>query len=405
MMGDVKLNEDLLLYGGTYLNKGGAAIAYGTLSALNDMGIRYNRIVDPEPFFSFSDMKLEPIYRYSDILSTKPMQSISPLYTYKPFIKCLINSHKKEITDMKGMPIWHIGDSPFSDKRSVLSVAGQIIALESLKRRVKSTTIIGGVSIGFPRTKIALYLMKKYFKNYYFFVRGQQTLNNLLKIGVEESNMTKIADFAFQLKKTRTDKSAKISRRINESSKPKIGLCLREYSSGEERIKYIESIRKLVSKLGNEFRVFFIPTSYAYLVSENDNIFCREVLRVENDNIIDIMDLTPGEIIDIFSNFDCIMSARLHGAVFGTLANVPTIHLYDTTKSLEVLGEVFENRVSLMNFSDMASETGPEKIIKTMKEFNKNKDTISSGLKACIEVARKTSLERVRSVLKEKNIG
>ena len=46
-------DRTLTLYGGTYLNKGGAAIAYGTLKALKELGIDYGYIIDPEPFFSY----------------------------------------------------------------------------------------------------------------------------------------------------------------------------------------------------------------------------------------------------------------------------------------------------------------------------------------------------------------
>lgn len=399
------MNENLLLYGGTYLNKGGAAITYGTLKAFDEMFLSYRHIVDPEPFFSFSKMKLEPIYRYSDILSTNPMPSISPLYTYKPFLKCLLNSYRKEIYDLRNIPIWHIGDSPFSDSRSALSVAGQIIALESLRRRLETTTIIGGVSIGFPKTKLAFNLMRKYFKNYYFFVRGDQTFKNLLKIGVKEQNMTKIADFAFQLNRIQSDKTIEISSRIKESNKPKIAFCLREYSSAIERNRYLETINKMISKLSNEFQIFFVPTSYAYLLPENDYIFCRNTIRIDDEDIIKIQDLSPGEIIEVFGNFDCVVSARLHGAVFGTLANVPTIHFYDSGKSLEVLGEVFENNVSLMNFSDLINKNQLEKLINLVRLSILNKDQISSTLKGCIEIARKKSLEDVRVTLNEKNIG
>jgi hypothetical protein len=33
--------DDIVLYGGTYLNKGGAAIAYGTFQVLRNLGVDF----------------------------------------------------------------------------------------------------------------------------------------------------------------------------------------------------------------------------------------------------------------------------------------------------------------------------------------------------------------------------
>ena len=147
----------LTLYGGTYSNKGGAAIVYGTLKVLKELGIGYRYVIDPEPFFPiefFNSFNLTPIYRYSDLLYKKPFSSISPLYTFNPFIKCLIKSYSPQVKQLRGIPLWHIGDSPFSDRRSSLSIIGQVIALQSLKTVMNGKVIIGGISLEYPRTKV-----------------------------------------------------------------------------------------------------------------------------------------------------------------------------------------------------------------------------------------------------------
>lgn len=388
-------NDDLILYGGTYLNKGGAAIAYGTFRALRDLNISFHDIIDPEPFFPFDSLELNPVYRYSHTLSIKPMESINLTSTYKPFIKCLINSHTSEVNQLKGLPIWHIGDSPFSDSRSVLSLIGQIVALESLRKVIKSKVIIGGVSIDIPKTDSGMYVSKKYFRNYYFYVRGKNTLNNLLALGVPEENMCPIFDFAYQLDSQKSSKTKDISYEFRNLGKPIIALCLRDYSKGEKNFLNIQRIRALISKLEKDYIVYFVPTSYAYLVPENDYLFAKEILRINEDKIINIRDLNPHEIIEIFSNFDAVISSRLHGAVYATLANIPTVHLYESSKSLEVLGDVFGHLVSLIKISDFIGDNNLENIYKILDNMINRQDDIRSKMRVCKDSAKNATLSKL----------
>jgi len=391
--------EDLVLYGGTYLNKGGAAIAYGTFKALKEVGVVYNHIVDPEPFFPFDSLGLTPIYRFSDILATKPLSTVSPLYTYKPFFKCLIESRKQEIKKLSGIPIWHIGDSPFSDARSALSLIGQVIALETLRRNMSSTTIIGGVSISHPKTSIGRYITQKYFKNYYWFVRGTRTFNILTKLGVPEENISVISDFAFQLDKIKTKTSRNISKKIGGSEKPVVALCIREYGASKLREKYLEGIIKLVPELKKEYEIFFVPTSYSYLIPENDYIFIKKTLKITDNEIINICNLTPGEIIDVFSNFDAVISARLHGAIYGILANVPTIHLYEESKSLEVITEKFGENIPLIKIEKLTDSFGIKMIKNTINSILTHKDEIKNELYLGKKEARTMTIKVLKETL------
>ena len=43
--------KELILLGGTYLNKGGLAIVEGTLKVFRELGINIRNIVDPDPSF------------------------------------------------------------------------------------------------------------------------------------------------------------------------------------------------------------------------------------------------------------------------------------------------------------------------------------------------------------------
>ncbi len=395
------VEEKFVLYGGTYLNKGGAAIAYGTLKALREIDVNFQHIIDPEPFFPFDSLSLNAIYRFSDVLSIKPIDSITPISTFNPFIKCLLKSYSREINQLKGFHIWHIGDSPFSDSRSALSVVGQVMALESLKRAVKSEVIIGGVSIDYPKTRLGKHIIKKYFGDYYFYVRGKYTFKNLLDLDVPKKNMVTICDFAFHLNRTESERIKQLTNTHMESEKPLVALCLRDYSHGEKRQKNIECIKKLIQILREDYKVFLVPTSYAYLKPENDYIFVKDILQIDDEDIIIVRDMTPGEIIYLFSFFDIVISSRLHGAVLGALSNVPTIHLFEGGKSLEVLGEVFGEILPLILISDFIKDGGIEELVTLISTMIEMDNDLSSQLNTCIKIAKANSIVRLRETIND----
>ncbi len=403
------LQEKMLtLYGGAYLNKGGTAIAYGTLKVLKELNIDHRYIIDPEPFSSdfFKSQDLIPIYRYSDVLSRKPMPSISPRYTFEPLIKCLVNSYSPEIRRLHGAPIWHIGDSPFSDKRSSLSIVGQVIALRSLKNVIGGKVVIGGISLGYPRTKVGMTVLRDFFKSVdHIFVRGSKTRVTLMRLNVPDEKMTEICDFAYHLNMKSSNRSKKYASLIKNADKPSVALILRDFASGQLRLSYLNAIRRLIQNLTElGYNILFIPTSYAYLVPENDQIFLKNILNINDSNILMIKDLTPEEIIHLFSSFDFIISARLHGAVYGTLANVPTIHLYEEKKSLEVITDIFGETIPLIKLSDFAEGDGLDRVLNSMVKLIRHKDTVATNIRLCIENARRESLSRLIDTIEDKHL-
>jgi polysaccharide pyruvyl transferase WcaK-like protein len=396
------MSDDIILYGGTFLNKGGAAIAYGTLKVLRELGLKFSYIIDPEPFFPFEELDLSPIYRFSDSFSVNPIPSVNPIFTAKPFFKCITRSFSHDIKQFSDMPIWHIGDSPFSDSRSALSIVGQIIALHSLKIATGGDVIIGGISLANPKTKIGRYLLPRYFRDDvdFTFTRGAYTTQVLSDFKVPSKNSVSICDFALHLDRQDSKRSDSIFSRLKDSGKPKIALVLRDFAQGSERENYLASIRRLLTRLYDEnYEVFFIPTTYAFLIPENDLVFLEKELSISPQNIINIRDLTPHEIISVFSNFEIVISARLHGAVLGTLAHVPTIHLYEGGKSVEVIGEVFGDLVPLIKLKTFAAGDEIENIVQIIERMLENKVQIGKEMGKCIDNARSRSLDILREHL------
>lgn len=399
------LENRIVLYGGTYLNKGGAAIAYGTLKVLRELGINLKYIIDPEPQFPFDVLNLSPIFRFSDTFSKNIIPSLSPFYTSKPFLNCLINSNKPEIKMLKGNTVWHIGDSPFSDKRTMLSLVGQVIALKSLDAIIRGKIIIGGVSLAYPRTRTGKYILGRFFSKDvdHLFVRGNETYSVCMKLGVPNDRISKICDFAFHLNKKETSMSKRVSAFIKESDGPTIVLILRDFSQGQQRINYIKNINNLMLRLNKlKYNIFYVPTSYSYFIPENDMIFMENVLKIDKSRIINILNFSPEEIISIFSNFDVVISTRLHGAVYGALGGVPTIHLYEDRKSLEVLGDVFSDALPLIKISDIAKGSKINDLISYIKYLLNSKEHVSYKMNYCISQAKRSSFDEIKRVFDSK---
>jgi len=334
------------------------------------------------------------------------MPSISPRYTFEPFIKCLINSYNPQIRQLCGTTIWHIGDSPFSDKRSSLSIIGQVIALRSLKKAIGGKVVIGGISLGYPRTKTGSIVLRDFFKSVdHIFIRGVETYDVLKKLNVQDDKITAICDFAYHLDMKSSNRSNEYVNLIESADKPAVALILRDYADGQLRLNYINSIKKLIEFLSEVgYKIFFIPTSYAYLIPENDEIFLKNVLNINASEILNIKDSTPEEIIHIFHNFDFIISARLHGAVYGTIAGVPTVHLYEERKSLEVIKDIFGETIPLIRLSDFAEKDGLNRVINLLSELSTQRRSISAEIKSCIEKAKRTSLSKLIDTIDTKHL-
>ena len=406
-MSDI-MDDDLILYNGTYLNKGGAAIAYGTLKVLRELGLKFRYIIDPDPYFPFESMGLTPIYRYSDTFSVNPIPSVNPIYTVKPFARCLINSFSKDVRQFRGLPIWHIGDSPFGDTRSGLSIVGQIVSLSSLKHTLGSKVIVGGVSLSQPITTIGKSTLPKFFRYDvdYTYTRGDYTNENLRVWGVDNKKYSSICDFAFHLDK---DESYVLPQRIKNiftssllNDKPKIVLILREFKSGEVSRKYLQTVKQLIRQLeASNYDLYYIPTTYAFLIPENDYRYLTDVLKVSSDRIIFIRDNTPAEIISIMSNFDCVISARLHGAILGTLAHVPTIHLYEGGKSQEVLQMVYDDSIPMINMYDFTMHSEMINIPHMVGNLIQDNKLLSKYFEKSIDEARDISISHIKKTYAE----
>lgn len=392
-------DKKLVLLSGTYTNKGGLAIVYGTLKVLNELGIKTKYIVDPEPSFPDSFYKkfnLTPVYRWSHRFGTGETKSLTLLSSVIPFVNLIRNFSSSQVKQLHGYPIWYIGDSSLNDYGSVLALLGQIINLLSLKLFTGGKLLVNA-SMGYMRTEIGEFLLK-FFLRYVnvFLVRGTASYKNITQRGVPISKVSIVSDMAFFLDKNQTSNTKEMSDLISKSEKPPIALIFKNYSKTEKKSDYIYSIKKLANSLKKKHSVFFIPTSYVPYKNENDLEFLNEI-GVEN--ILNINHLDPTEIIEVFTNFEAVVTLRLHGAVYSALAGVPTYHIYEADNSLDVIKDTFGELIPLLHVSDFINGD-IEKIHQDVERLIHKRDKISFSMRQCIEENKEKTIETIKNSIK-----
>lgn len=388
----------LVLLSGTYTNKGGLAIVYGTLKLLEDLGIKTKYIVDPDPSFPeefYTKFNLKPIFRWSDKFGDGETKSLTVISSFKLFIRLLKKSRNPEIKQMKNYPIWYIGDSSLNDYGSVMALFGQIVNLLSLKW-VTNGKLIVNASMGYMRTKSGEFLLKLLLNSVdYYLVRGSASFANISQRGIPDDKISTVCDMAFYLEKSETINSSSISENIPKSNKPTVALIFKDYSNGRQRENYISKIHELHGELKNRFNVLFVPTAYVPYNRENDVKFLEEI---GVSNVLDISSLNPGEIIDVFSHFDAVITLRLHGAVYSALAGTPTYHIYEAPNSIDVIKDTFDDIIPLLHISEFL-RIEPNDIIADINAMINQKDELSIMMKDKIDHRRSNTREKIRSVL------
>lgn len=392
-------DKKLVLLSGTYTNKGGLAIVYGTLKILNELGVKTKYIIDPEPSFPdsfYKEFNLTPIYRWSHKFGTGETKSLTLLSSIRPFLYLIRSFSSSQIKKLHGYPIWYIGDSSLNDYGSVLALFGQIINLLSLKLFTRGKLLVNA-SMGYMRTETGEFLLKFFLKYVdIFLVRGIASYENITQRGVPTTKVSIVSDMAFFLDKSKTSNTKEISNIISKSEKPPVALIFKNYSKIENKSEYVYSIKKLANSLEKDYCVFFIPTSYVPYKNENDLEFLNEI-GVED--ILNISELDPMEIIEVFTNFKAVVTLRLHGAVYSTLAGVPTYHIYEADNSLDVIRDTFGELVPLLHISNFINGD-VEKIHQDIEELIRKKDTISFSMRQCIEENKTKTIETIKNSLK-----
>jgi polysaccharide pyruvyl transferase CsaB len=120
-----------------------------------------------------------------------------------------------------------------------------------------------------------------------------------------------------------------------------LGVCLRPWRDGLPAAAIADALDRLVEERNG--RIVFLPFQSAPIRNENDAHASLEVLRhlkhTERAGIVRGA-YGPAEKLAIFSAFDLVLAIRLHAAMFGIKAGVPTVALSYDPKVRQMMEEV-----------------------------------------------------------------
>ena len=349
-----------------YSNIGDLAIYKGTMNVFSHLHIEPKYIFDPEPTFPegyLEDYNLNLVYTFPSLIEKEIQQNEKSPFNYiRPTLSLpsdLLHMLKlrKEIDCL-----YCLGGARFGDKFAV-HVIGEIVNACYKKKILNADLVIGGISIARSDNG---YLFKRLYSKFlnqitHLFVRDNISYSNLVKYDFPPEKCSIICDFAYWLNPLRSQRSMEIMTKLDESSKgfPLIGIAPGmdiKSSKTEFLISWCHLIRTLYDK---GYSIALIPTSHNPKCltpphDKDDYGFCHLINSKLNLNIpiVQTKQLEPEEIIEFMKKFDCVVSARMHGAIFSTIANVPTIHIYNEEKGLGLFNTFFNDAVRLYSLEE-----------------------------------------------------
>lgn len=354
-------NNSLILLRALYSNIGDLAIYKGTMNVFSQLQIEPKYILDPEPTFPagyLESYNLKPVYTFPSLIEKEIQQSkknfvnyLMPTLHLPSDLLCMLKM-RKEIDCL-----YCLGGARFGDKFA-FHVVGEILNTCYKKKILNADLVIGGVSIAQSGDS---YLFNKFYEKFlnqitHLFVRDNISYSNLKRYDLPPEKYSIICDFAYWLNPLQSQRSKDIRGTIEESSEGRIIIGIApgmdiESSKTEYLVSWCRLIRNLCDR---GYDIVLIPTSHNPKCltpphDKDDYGFCHLINSELNLNlpILQTKQFEPEEIIEIMGVFDCVISARMHGAIFSTIANVPTIHIYNEKKGLGLFNTFFNNSVRL----------------------------------------------------------
>ena len=106
---------------------------------------------------------------------------------------------------------------------------------------------------------------------------------------------------------------------------------------------YLGQVRSMVDELVAAGRVGHVAVALQVTDVDSDRPAVEQLLTsLDRDVELVDEDLSPRQLVDRYAQFDLLVSSRLHAAVFGLLAGVPSfpIDVSDDEKAVDVFGEI-----------------------------------------------------------------
>lgn len=387
-----------------YSNIGDLAIYKGTMNVFSQLQIESKYIFDPEPTFPegyLDAYNLNLVYTFPSFIEKEIQRNEKSLFNYvRPVLHlpsdllCMLKL-RKEIDCL-----YCLGGARFGDTFAI-HVIGEIINTCYKKRILNADLVIGGISIASSENG---YLFKRFYQRFlnqitHLFVRDNISYSNLQKYDIPPEKCSVICDFAYWLDPLRSQRSMEIVEKLDEFSRgvPLIGIAP-GMDLKSSKTEYLMSWCRLIRALYDKgYNIVLIPTSHnpkclAPPHDKDDYGFCHLInLKLKLDlPIIQTKQLEPEEIIEIMKEFDCTVSARMHGAIFSTLADVPTICIYNEQKGLGLFNTFFNDSVRLYSLEEFLDYNKTHlSLIRDLEELLDVKSPYSETIKNMREASSK----------------
>ncbi|MBS4030281.1 MAG: polysaccharide pyruvyl transferase CsaB [Clostridiales bacterium] len=156
-------------------------------------------------------------------------------------------------------------------------------------------------------------------------VRDEGSLNELLRLGVTRSPVILTADPVFLLKPADPDGRAAEFLKELPPNKPVVGISVRSWHNEEETLREISIAADLIARDLSALTVL-VPMHYPGDLAVSDKL----AALMKSETHILRENLTPRELLSVFTRFDLVLAMRLHALVFAAVSGVPMLGIgYD----------------------------------------------------------------------------
>jgi len=360
-------------------NKGDLAIFKGTLKVLNKLKIPVDYVLDAEPYFPagfFSSLGMRSKHTVLGSVEkniTESRAPENPLNYVGPVLGLPADMLALRRMSSEIGFLLHLGGSKF-DGNFAPHVTAEIALAYYKKKLLNSKLILGGISIeGVSQSSVYRALYRRFMSRMdHVFVRDEISFSHLTDLRIPEDRFSLICDFAFWTEAKKTENTVMMKESIERmrQGKPVIGIA----PLTTENPAYVRRLIELIKNVEDEgYSVLLVPTTHRQYglippYDQNDYNFCLKLNAKMGGKlpIIRTEHLQPEEMVEIISVLDGMISFRMHGAVFGTLAGVPTVHIHHRNKGLGLFRTFFGDDVILKSAESFVADSSDESMLDSL---------------------------------------
>lgn len=200
------------------------------------------------------------------------------------------------------------------------------LGLVALARLLGKKTILYAQGIGPVKKPFNRFLMRVIANRASLIaVRDEGSVNELIRLGVTRPPVILTADPVFLLESADVDGRA--SQFLNKlpPNKPIVGISVRPWHNNDETLREISTAVDIIARDLSAVTVL-VPMHYPGDLAVSEKL----ASLMKSDTYILQENLTPRELLTVFSRFNLVLAMRLHALIFAAVSGVPMLGIgYD----------------------------------------------------------------------------